>query len=164
MLVKEIGAFAITRLASKGSGGTVIASIERSTLSMNGLGSLRLNYVPGVKNGRFAQWFDNLTPNQFDKVWSNPALRKAVERRLRHPGGMHEWHLVSRAPVFKRWGLKADDIATMRSQTKDVRFVNPAGMHGRTGSTTAHNELLGIIDSSLNYETFVRRLRTWASY
>ena len=28
----------------------------------------------------------------------------------------------------------------------------------------AHNELLGIIGSSLAYETFIRRLNNWANY
>ena len=81
----------------------------------------------------------------------------------------HCWHqsdqnLVSRTPVFKRWGLTADQIKDMRTLIKDVEFVNPIGRHGDFGSTRAHNELLGIIDSSLNYETFVRRLRNWANY
>jgi len=45
-----------------------------------------------------------------------------------------------------------------------VKFVNPSGFHGGLGSTIAHNELLNIIDSSLNYEMFVRRLNNWANY
>ena len=32
------------------------------------------------------------------------------------------------------------------------------------GSTTAQNEILGIIDSSNNYETFVRRLNNCANH
>ncbi|OSX97809.1 hypothetical protein BTJ44_00414 [Bacillus mycoides] len=42
---------------------------------------------------------------------------------------------------------------------KKVHFVNPIGKHGDKGSTTAHNELLKIIDSSLDYSTFRRRLK-----
>ncbi|PGW29793.1 hypothetical protein COE04_29900 [Bacillus cereus] len=40
-----------------------------------------------------------------------------------------------------------------------IHFVNPIGKHGDIGSTTAHNELLKIIDSSLDYSTFKRRLK-----
>ncbi|MFN9366727.1 MAG: hypothetical protein ACK6CE_18265, partial [Planctomycetota bacterium] len=115
-------------------------------------------------NGEFNRWFDSLTPDELDQVWSNQKLREAVEARLRHPGGLHEWHLVSRTPTFKRWGLNADQITDMRTLIDDVEFVNPAGRHGGRGSTAAHNELLGIIDSSLTYDDFVRRLRTWADY
>lgn len=38
------------------------------------------------------------------------------------------------------------------------------GKHGQLGSTTAHNELLGIIDSSVDYDMFIRRLNNWANY
>lgn len=44
------------------------------------------------------------------------------------------------------------------------QFVNPIGKHGDIGSTTTHNELLKIIDSSLDYSTFKRRLKNWAHY
>lgn len=120
--------------------------------------------VPSVRNGEFNRWFNNLTPEEFDEIWANPRLRSSIEDRLRHPGGFHEWHMVSRAPTFKRWGITAEQIAEMRTLTNQLRFVNPAGRHGGFGSTTAHNELLGIIDSSLDYATFVRRLQTWAHY
>ncbi|WP_229689303.1 RHS repeat-associated core domain-containing protein [Xanthomonas oryzae] len=59
--------------------------------------------VPGVANGEFAQWFNNLTPDEFDAIWAQNA--STIKNRLRHPGGMHEWLLVSRANVFKRWGV-----------------------------------------------------------
>ncbi|OSX90526.1 hypothetical protein BTJ45_03459 [Bacillus mycoides] len=42
---------------------------------------------------------------------------------------------------------------------KKIHFINPIGKHGDIGSTTAHNELLKIIDSSLDYSTFKRRLK-----
>ena len=57
-----------------------------------------------------------------------------------------------------------EDIKSNRSLTSQTSFINPTGRHGRIGSTTAHNEILDIIDSSLNYEDFERRLRTWADY
>jgi hypothetical protein len=122
----------------------------------------RLTSVPGVRDGAFARWFNELTVDEFERVWANPRLRRAIESRLRHPGGMHEWHLVSRANVFKRWGVTAEQIIELRTAINEVRFVNPSGHHGGLGSATAHNELLGIIDSSNSYADFVRRLQSWA--
>ncbi len=37
-------------------------------------------------------------------------------------------------------------------------------MLSKLGSTKAHNELLGIIDTSIDYNIFVRRLNNWANY
>ncbi len=44
------------------------------------------------------------------------------------------------------------------------QFVNPIGKHGDIGSTTTHNELLKIIDSSLDYSTFKRRLKKLGTF
>jgi hypothetical protein len=77
---------------------------------------------------------------------------------------MHEWHCVSRTPVFKRWGLTAEQIVEMRSVISSLRFVNPSGSHMGFGATKLHKELFGIIDSSLTYDDFVRRLQVWANY
>jgi RHS repeat-associated protein len=123
-----------------------------------------LTAVPSVRNNAFSRWFNSLTVEEFGQVWANPKLRRAIQSRLRAPGGLHEWHLVSRANVFKRWGVTAEQIADLRTAISQVRFVNPAGRHGGFGSTTAHNELLGIIDSSTSYTQFVRRLQNWANY
>ncbi|MGT2743032.1 pre-toxin TG domain-containing protein [Streptococcus plurextorum] len=120
--------------------------------------------IPTVKSGNFEEFFNRLTDEQLETIWQNKHLRRKIERQLRAPGGMHEWHLVSRAPQFKKWGVQAEQIRELRTAISDVRFVNPDGVHGGLGSTLAHNELLGIIDSSLDYETFVRRLNNWANY
>jgi hypothetical protein len=120
--------------------------------------------VPSIRNGEFAAWFNSLTPDEFDQIWANQELRKQIQARLRSPGGMHEWHLVARADVFKRWGITAEQIVDLRTAIKDLKFINPTGRHGGRGSTTAHNELLEIIDTSLDYETFLRRLHNWATY
>ncbi|MCR5837089.1 MAG: hypothetical protein K6G88_11330 [Lachnospiraceae bacterium] len=120
--------------------------------------------IPSVKNGEFNKFFDSLTCEELDLLWENPNMRRTIEARLRSPGGLHEWHLVSRTPIFKRWGISAEQIKEMRTITSDVRFVNPKGVHGGRGSTIAHNELLGIIDSSIDYDMFVRRLNNWANY
>lgn len=122
--------------------------------------------IPGNANGEFSRWFDRLSPDEFDEIWSNPQSRKTIKRRLRSPGGQHEWLLVSRANVFKRWGATTRDImgTDMRSPTAGLRVVNPPGIHGGPGATTFHNELLGMIDSSMSMGQYLRRLRMWANY
>lgn len=60
---------------------------------------------------------------------------------------------------FKGWGVSTEDIVIMRTLTKDVEFVNPVGRHEFDGSGKAHRELLHLIDYSLDYETFKRKLR-----
>ncbi|CUB29205.1 MULTISPECIES: ribonuclease YeeF family protein [Bacillus] len=124
----------------------------------------RKTIIPTVKSGEFNNWFNSLTTKQLDELWTDKKVRRAIERQLRAPGGMHEWHLVSRAPTFKHWGVTAEQIRDLRTAINKVEFVNPVGKHGGLGSTAAHNELLGIIDSSLNYNMFVRRLNNWANY
>ncbi|WP_113928092.1 hypothetical protein [Bacillus sp. P14.5] len=114
--------------------------------------------IPSVRNKEFNKWFDNLSVNKFEEMWIDPHLRSKIEDRIRRPGGYHEWHLVARTPKFKQWGVSMDDIKEMRTLTKDVEFVNPPGRHGRRGSTKAHNEILKIIDSAPDYESFVREL------
>ncbi|KAA0566638.1 hypothetical protein F0342_00895 [Bacillus sp. CH30_1T] len=119
--------------------------------------------IPSIRNNEFNMWFDSLSVDEFDEMWSVPHLRSKIEDRIRRPGGYHEWHLVARTPKFKQWGVSMDDIKEMRSLTKDVEFVNPPGRHGRRGSTKAHNEILKIIDTAPDYESFVKRLNEWAS-
>ncbi|WP_397538197.1 ribonuclease YeeF family protein [Rummeliibacillus pycnus] len=118
--------------------------------------------IPSVRNKEFNKWFDNLSAKEFEEMWNNPQLRSKIEDRIRRPGGYHEWHLVSRTPKFKQWGISMDDIKEMRSLTKDVEFVNPPGRHGSRGSTKAHNEILKIIDSASDYGSFVKGLNEWA--
>ncbi|MBS5886859.1 hypothetical protein [Clostridium sp.] len=91
-------------------------------------------------------------------------MRQTIEDRLRQSGGLHEWHLVSRTPQFKNCNVIAEQIKYLRSLTTDVKFVNPKGVYGGRGSTTAHNELVKIIDSATDYDTFIRRLNNWANY
>ncbi|WP_299095594.1 T7SS effector LXG polymorphic toxin [uncultured Metabacillus sp.] len=123
-----------------------------------------LDTVPSVRNGEFRNWFNSLTTEEFDIVWSDPKLRESIKDRLRHPGGLHEWHLVSRANTFKYWGVIAEQIIEMRTLISETKFVNPTGKHGGKGSTKAHNELLQIIDTSIDYDMFKRRLQNWADY
>ncbi|MFF2496848.1 ribonuclease YeeF family protein [Peribacillus sp. NPDC058075] len=139
-----------------------MAKVE-SEVSGRGTGKV-LDSVPTVRNGQFKNWFNSLTTEEFDKVWADPKLRESIKDRLRHPGGLHEWHLVSRADTFKYWGVTAEQIVEMRTLISETKFVNPTGKHGGKGSTKAHNELLKIIDTSEDYDMFKRRLQNWADY
>ncbi|QTD91595.1 PAAR domain-containing protein [Burkholderia anthina] len=134
--------------------------VPQPTSEMDPLGLAKCP-IPGVNEG-FAEWFNKLTPDEFNDYWKD--YSSTIKDRLRSPGGMHEWLLVSRAPTFKQWGLKAEDILDLRTPTSTTGGINPTWQHGMKGSTAAHNELLGIIDSSNDYGTFVRRLQNWANY
>lgn len=125
---------------------------------------LTVEDIPTAKSGNFNKFFNSLTSSELDELWKEKKIRKKIERQLREPGGLHEWHLVSRAPQFKYWNIGAEEIKDLRTAISDVTFVNPSGVHGGLGSTKAHNELLAIIDTSSDYNTFVRRLNNWANY
>ncbi|MGR3779208.1 T7SS effector LXG polymorphic toxin [Bacillus paramycoides] len=120
--------------------------------------------IPTAKSGKFNDFFNSLSSAELDELWKDKKIRKKIERQLREPGGLHEWHLVSRAPQFKFWDTSAEKIKDLRTAISDVKFVNPKGVHGGLGSTKAHNELLAIIDTSNDYNTFIRRLNNWAHY
>ncbi|WP_434177885.1 ribonuclease YeeF family protein [Bacillus stercoris] len=139
-------------------------ALQKTERKTHNIKKPRKTIIPTVKSGEFNNWFNSLTTKQLDELWTDKKVRRAIERQLRAPGGMHEWHLVSRAPTFKHWGVTAEQIRDLRTAINKVEFVNPVGKHGGLGSTAAHNELLGIIDSSLNYNMFVRRLNNWANY
>lgn len=130
----------------------------------NNITKLTVDDIPTAKSGYFNGLFNSLTIRELDELWKDKKIRKKFERQLRAPGGLHEWHLVSRAPQFKYWNVSAEEIKDLRTAISDVKFVNPNGVHGGLGSTKAHNELLEIIDSSNDYNTFVRRLNNWANY
>ncbi|WP_331805708.1 hypothetical protein [Virgibacillus dokdonensis] len=125
---------------------------------------INVDDIPTAKSGNFNKFFNSLTISELDEFWKDKKIRKKIERQLRAPGGLHEWHLVSRAPQFKYWNIGAEEIKELRTAISDVKFVNPNGVHGGLGSTKAHNELLAIIDTSSDYNTFVRRLNNWANY
>lgn len=121
--------------------------------------------IPSVRDGEFIKWFDNITLDELEIAWVNPEVRKVISSRLRSPGKLHEWLMIARAPTFKRWGIGAEQIQELRTPTKSVEFINPPGKHHRApGSKRAHNEILEIIDTSLDYDTFVRRLQMWSHY
>jgi hypothetical protein len=120
-----------------------------------------LTAVPSIRGGEFQKWFNELTSEEFNQVWSDPALRAQIEQRLRSPGGFHEWLPVSRAPVFKSWGVTAEQIHRLRTATRNVVFRN--GRHGGPFSGTAHEQLFRLIDESPDYATYVKKLQAWAN-
>ncbi|HEX8734308.1 MAG TPA: hypothetical protein VF721_03225 [Pyrinomonadaceae bacterium] len=119
--------------------------------------------IPGVKGGEFASWFNSLSRPEMNLLWTNKALRETVENRLRHPGGFHEWLPVSRAPKFREWGVTAEQIWDLRSQTKDLRFINPDGWHGGKGSPQAHRELFDMVDRANSFAEFKTLIQQWAA-
>ncbi|GAF65106.1 hypothetical protein BTS2_2004 [Bacillus sp. TS-2] len=140
------------------------ASLGKGIDNAKDITKLTVDDIPTAKSGNFNKFFNSLTRNELDELWKDKRIRKKIERQLREPGGLHEWHLVSRAPQFKHWNTSAEEIKDLRTAISDVKFVNPNGVHGGLGSTKAHNELLAIIDTSSDYATFVRRLNNWANY
>lgn len=138
--------------------GTDVSQIaRRQPITPANVGSV---IVPGVRGGEFASWFNSLTKAEMDVLWTNKALKSTVEARLRHPGGFHEWLPVSRAPKFREWGIKAEQIWELRTQTKDVQFINPR--RGHPGSTREHNEIFALIDRANNFDEFKSLLQNWA--
>jgi hypothetical protein len=118
--------------------------------------------VPSVRGGAFNRWFNGLTAEELERVWSVPEYRESIEARIRQPGGLHEWLPCSRANTFKRWGVTMEQIKEMRSLTSEIEGTNPAWGHGETGSTTAHNEIIRLVDSSSSFADFKARLQAWA--
>ncbi|WP_224740723.1 ribonuclease YeeF family protein [Bacillus sp. 28A-2] len=151
---------------SEGNGGHLTLSNKgyKGIDNANDITKLTVDDIPTAKSGNFNKFFNSLTSKELDELWKDKRIRKKIERQLREPGGLHEWHLVSRAPQFKHWNISAEEIKDLRTAISDVKFVNPNGVHGGLGSTKAHNELLAIIDTSSDYDTFVRRLNNWANY
>jgi hypothetical protein len=117
--------------------------------------------VPSVSGNAFHRWFNALTPEQIRDLWQQPEVRAAIEARPRSPGGFHEWLPVSRAFKFREWGITAEQIQKWRTPTSAVKWKG-GGAHGGLNSTTMHNEIIAIADSSSDFATFLSRLRAWA--
>ncbi len=136
-------------------GGGDLSGIELSKNTKSG--------VPRIKEN-FAQWFNDLTPDQLDRLLQNKKIARDIGRRIRYPGKMHEWSKVSQVSTFKRWGMSMEDIWSTRSFTKHTGGINPNWTHGGIGSGIAHHEIDDIIESSINFPMFKRRMRNWANY
>ncbi|WP_416150205.1 T7SS effector LXG polymorphic toxin [Salipaludibacillus sp. HK11] len=132
-------------------GGPLIKGVKHGGKLIKGTSNVRdiskittkitVNDIPTAKSGNFNIFFNSLTSRELDELWLDKMIRKRIERQLRAPGGLNEWHLVSRAPQFKYWNIGSEKIKELRTVISDVKFVNPNGAHGGLGSTKAHNEL-----------------------
>ncbi len=119
--------------------------------------------VPGI--AQFGQWFDSISADDFDRYWANPALRQQIEDRLRYPGTMHEWLVVSRADDFHRWGVHFADIQNCRTPTSQVTFLCPVrgtGSHDDAVGSECHMQIISAVDQSLSFEEFRGRLQDFA--
>ena len=120
----------------------------------------------------FNKWFDKLTVTEITELYSHPATKNKIKDLLRGDGGMHEWFMVSKAPVFKSWGMTADDIMKAVTPTSEVNFYNiltkegfSDGVHGiatATVSSNAHLQISNLIESSNSKEEFMKKLGDWA--
>jgi hypothetical protein len=118
--------------------------------------------IPGTRNNAFNDWYNGLTPEEFNTVWEVPQFRDVIQARIRSPGGLHEWLMVSQTDKFKAWGVSMEDIKSMRTLTGDVQGANPSWTHGGQGSTTAHNEIIAIINRSSSFAEYKANLQVWA--
>ncbi|MCB1036659.1 MAG: hypothetical protein KDD47_22735, partial [Acidobacteria bacterium] len=129
--------------------------------------------VPTVRGGKFGSWWDSMKSSEFNSHWNNASygasFRKTIKRRLRSPGRMHEWVMVSRAEKARAWGLKYAFFADeTRTATSSVRFVQrstgaTAGHGGSSISSYAHIEINDMIEVSATFKAFRLRLRRWAN-
>jgi hypothetical protein len=103
-----------------------------------------------------------LTVGELEALWKVESLREKIKARLRHPGKLHEWCMVSQAPIFKKWGVSISTMRKCTTPTKDIQGVNPDWVHGGEGSTSAHNELIDIILACKSFDEFKERLNSWS--
>lgn len=132
----------------------------------------------------FNDWLSQVTPDEFKTFWKDETARKKIKERLRHPGGFHEWMMVCRANVFIGWGVGGNiNIKGYKTLTVDVCFnflkdyiikddKNNKYPHcsskskSNTGTTTAHVDILKIIEKSEkvgDYKKYREDLKSWAS-
>jgi len=124
---------------------------------------VQLNYViPSNQNGEFSRWFNSLTPAEFNRYWEDPDLRPVIERRVRYPGGLHEWLLIARLDTFKACGVSMIDINLFTPPIADITLINPDGIHYGIHATMTHNQLLNLIDNASSFEEYVQALNAWA--
>ena len=129
------------------------------------------NIIPSGK--KFISWFDGLSYNDIEVLYSDKKVKMAIMRKLRNGSGKHEWLAVSRAPQWKKWGISVKEVFKGTNLTKEVKFINilksngiiASGFHGCYSEgviDAAHKELFKIIESSNNFEEFKEKLNIWA--
>ncbi len=130
------------------------------------------NIIP--RGEEFNEWFDSLTQKELEILYSNNKTKSKITGKggLRGEGGFHEWYKVSKAPLFKSWGMTANQIKTAVTKTKEMNFYNiettegiKNGVHGTdtaSVSAYAHISIDELADSSSGKSEFDSRLKSWA--
>ncbi|MFC4635124.1 DUF4157 domain-containing protein [Dokdonia ponticola] len=119
-------------------------------------------HIPGVAGGKFAAWFDALSSKELALLMTNKANKLTIGNRIRHPGGQHEWLMVSKTPHVKKWGTTIAEIWLHRTPTKDIRLTKRFPPPRDHGSGLMHKELAKIINDSGGLDDFATRLSAWA--
>jgi hypothetical protein len=125
----------------------------------------KARHIP-PRGDAFNEWFDSLTLKELDDLLADEGAAgkrgaaEIIEENIRHPGGMHEWLMVSEVRQFKRWGVSMRTIHEGRSLTEAT--VGTRFRHGQGGSGTMHIELRAMVQSSKSFSDFLTKLNQWA--
>ncbi len=130
-------------------------------------GSSGMDVVIPSSKSDFAKFFDETDSATFSKIFNDGKYHKKITKNLRKwPVGQHEWLKVSKADVFKSWGVDFDTINKLRTPTKDVKFIDNFGRigshHGSHAGSWAHSEMDTLIDNSSGFDDFSHNLAKWA--
>ena len=122
--------------------------------------------IPSSKDD-FAKFFDETDSETFSKIFNDKAAHDKITNRLRNwPRGQHEWLKVSRADEFKSWGVTFDDINSLRTPTKDVKFIDENGNvgahHNSKPGSWAHKQMDKMIDESGSLDEYWEKLQVWS--
>ncbi len=127
--------------------------------------------IPTFKSG-FDQWFDRLTPDQVERLYSDNILRDKIETQLRGGGGEHEFLMVAEAPKWKEWGINMAEYRQMTVAISDlnkpgglaVGWKHSTGLPGSKSpnSPMVHNQLQAIIQQSSSLSEFKANVVPWA--
>lgn len=141
----------------------VIAAWER----VAGSRGYRVPSSRGDNRSAFCSWFNNISDDDFDLIWSDPSIKGAISRQLR-AGGEHEWLKISQTPKLRRMGANAEDIFDVTTPTDKVNFLNigpdheNGSHHSSRASTLAHMELDDMIEDSDTLDDYYAKVRKWA--
>lgn len=98
----------------------------------------------------FAQWFDNLEPEEFLKLWNDRENEGIIKSFVRYPGGNHEWLMAAALPELKCMGIPMELIKEYVTPTERCCFFmnDKLCFHGREGSGLMHSRLFQAIVSA----------------
>lgn len=99
-VIAGMGAGAVVKYADEVAEGGTVPKINVGNTDIS-IDNFTAKNIPTVKNGEFNEFFNSLSVDELDALWSKPEIRDVIEACLRSLGGLHEWHLVSRTPQIK---------------------------------------------------------------